>query len=48
MNRHTLTALILVLAIGFYALGMETGAASAIAVGCALELWFWARALRRA
>ena len=46
LNRHIFTVLILAAAICSYAVGMENGAFAFIALGCALESWFWVRALR--
>ena len=47
MERHALTVLILIVALGFYAVGLESGAIGAFVVGGALEMWFWVRTLRK-
>ena len=46
MKRYLLTALILVAAVCSYVVGFENSAFTFIVLGCALELWFWVRALR--
>jgi hypothetical protein len=48
MKRHLLTLLILILALGFYAIGSETSAVGALVIGGILEIWFWVRTLRGA
>jgi hypothetical protein len=47
MKTHFLTVFILILALGFYAVGFSNGAAGAVFAGGALEMWFWVRALRK-
>ena len=47
MERHALTVGILIVALCFYAFGLESGAVGAFIVGGALEMWFWVRALRK-
>jgi hypothetical protein len=47
MNKHLLTVVILILALGFYAFGFANGVVGAVIVGGALEMWFWVRALRK-
>lgn len=46
MNCHALAVAILLCALALYAMGMSGGGALLLAGGAAMELWFWARALR--
>ncbi|WP_427914855.1 hypothetical protein ACPWT1_08070 [Ramlibacter sp. MMS24-I3-19] len=46
MKRHLVTAVILLIAILLYAVGISGGGAALVGVGGAVELWFWVRALR--
>jgi hypothetical protein len=39
--------MILILALGFYAIGFANGVLGVVIVGGALEMWFWVRALRK-
>lgn len=43
MQRHLLTAVILIAALAFYGAGMGEGASMLFVAGCACELWFWVR-----
>ncbi len=43
MKHYLVTALILVVAIVLYSIGLVSGALLLFAGGAALELWFWAR-----
>jgi hypothetical protein len=46
MQRHLVTMLVLLSALGCYSFGFSTGAFGLLAVGGAFELWFWVRLLR--
>jgi hypothetical protein len=46
MKRHSVTAVILLVAILLYALGFSGGGAALVGIGGAFELWFWVLALR--
>jgi hypothetical protein len=47
MTHHVLTAAILLLALTLYAFGMSGGGSLLLALGAAMELWFWVRVLQR-
>jgi hypothetical protein len=47
MQRHLLTAAILLAALVLYGPGFSGLGAIAVGAGAALELWFWVRILRR-
>lgn len=46
MERHLVTAFILLVGIVLYALGFTGSGAALIGIGGAFELWFWVRVLR--
>jgi hypothetical protein len=46
MRYHLFTVAILLAALALYAVGVGGGGSVLLAVGAALELWFWVRALR--
>jgi hypothetical protein len=46
MQRHLVTALVLLAALVCYSIGFSNSAFALMAIGCALELWFWLRVLR--
>ncbi len=43
MSRHLISALILLAAIGLYAMGVSQAAGILLAVGFVFEMWFWVR-----
>ena len=43
MNPHLVSALILLLALGLYALGVSQAAGLFLVFGFVLEIWFWVR-----
>ena len=43
MKHPAVTLGLLLAALAFYALGLETGATALLVLGGCLELWFWAR-----
>jgi hypothetical protein len=47
MQRHLVTAAILLAALVLYSLGFSGAGVLALGAGAALELWFWVRILRR-
>jgi hypothetical protein len=47
MKHHGPTVLLLLLAIGSYALGIGKASVLFLVVGCILEVMFWVRLLRR-
>ena len=47
MNKHVITALILIAALALYALGAVLPATVLIVIGAGFELWFWLRVFRR-
>ena len=46
MRYHIATLAVLLSALALYAAGMSGGGSLLLALGAALELWFWVRALR--
>ena len=48
MKRHILTVVVLLAALACYAVGLDRGGAVFVAIGCGLEVWFWARVLNSA
>jgi hypothetical protein len=46
MSRHLLSSLILLTALGFYAVGLAKPAEALVFIAMGLELWFWARVSR--
>ncbi len=43
MKYHSITALLLMIALSCYALGYAGAGWLAVAAGAAFELWFWSR-----
>ena len=43
MNRHWVSALILLLALGLYAAGITKAAGIFLVLGFVFEMWFWVR-----
>ena len=47
MNRHVITACVLLAALALYGLGFAGLGLAAIIAGAGFELWFWVRLLSR-
>ena len=43
MNRHVISALILLFALGLYAAGITKAAGIFLVLGFVFEMWFWVR-----